>query len=134
MSCMKKDYYLILRLTPEATAEEIRSAYRRLAIELHPDLSRIGSDQFLELQEAYSVLSDPMRRPVYDREAEEIPVRRTDPARPAETVIRRRHSAELLTPAQPVGGLKRYPFSGRLRRFSRRLVSCLTVCGATSNS
>jgi curved DNA-binding protein CbpA len=82
---MKKDYYLILRLTPEATAEEIRSAYRRLAIELHPDLSRIGSDQFLELQEAYSVLSDPMRRPVYDREAEEIPVRRTDLARPAET-------------------------------------------------
>ena len=62
MSCMKKDYYLILGLTPEATAEEIRSAYRRLAIELHPDLSGFGSDQFLELQEAYSVLSDPMRR------------------------------------------------------------------------
>ena len=41
---MKKDYYLILRLTPEAVAEEIRSAYRRLAIELHPDLSGIGSD------------------------------------------------------------------------------------------
>ena len=43
---MKKDYYLILGLTPEATAEEIRSAYRRLAIELHPDLSGFGSDQF----------------------------------------------------------------------------------------
>jgi molecular chaperone DnaJ len=56
---MKKDYYLILRLTPEATAEEIRSAYRRLAIELHPDLSGFGSDPFLELQEAYSVLIDP---------------------------------------------------------------------------
>ena len=67
--------------------EEIRSAYRRLAIELHPDLSGFGSDQFLELQEAYSVLSDPMRRAVYDREAEEIPVRRTDVARPAESVI-----------------------------------------------
>ncbi len=64
-------------MTPEATAEEIRSAYRRLAIELHPDLSGFGSEQFLELQEAYSVLSDPMRRAVYDREAEEIPVRRT---------------------------------------------------------
>ena len=106
MSCMKKDYYLILGLTPEATAEEIRSAYRRLAIELHPDLSGFGSDQFLELQEAYSVLSDPMRRAVYDREAEEIPVRRTDVARPAETVIARRHSAEPLTPVQPVGGFE----------------------------
>jgi curved DNA-binding protein CbpA len=103
---MKKDYYLILGLTPEATAEEIRSAYRRLAIELHPDLSGFGSDQFLELQEAYSVLSDPMRRAVYDREAEEIPVRRTDVARPAETVIARRHSAEPLTPVQPVGGFE----------------------------
>jgi len=47
-----------------------------------------------------------MRRAVYDREAEEIPVRRTDLARPAETVIRWRHSAELLTPAQPVGGFE----------------------------
>jgi molecular chaperone DnaJ len=100
---MKKDYYLILRLTPEAVAEEIRSAYRRLAIELHPDLSGIGSDQFLELQEAYSVLSDPKRRAVYDREAEEIPIRHTDLARPKETVIGRRHSAEPLTPVQPVG-------------------------------
>src|SRR5271165_3392075 len=110
MSCMKKDYYLILRLTPEATAEEIRSAYRRLAIELHPDLSGFGSDQFLELQEAYSVLSDPMRRAVYDREAEEIPVRRTDVARPAEIVSARRHSAEPLTPVQPVGGFEKIYF------------------------
>ena len=102
---MKKDYYLILRLTPEATAEEIRSAYRRLAIELHPDISGFGSDQFLELQEAYSVLSDPMRRAVYDREAEEIPIRRVDPARPAEIVIRRRNSAEL-SPVRSVGGLE----------------------------
>ena len=74
------------------------------------------------------------RRAVYDREAEEIPIRRTDLARPKETVIGRRHSAEPLTPVQPVADSKRYPSSGRLRRFSRRLVRCLTVCGATSNS
>src|SRR5271165_5778597 len=104
MSCMKKDYYLILRLTPEATAEEIRSAYRRLAIELHPDLSGFGSDQFLELQEAYSVLSDPMRRAVYDREAEEIPIRRSEAAGPADIVIRRRHSAQTSTPVRSMGG------------------------------
>src|ERR1700748_1967373 len=92
-ACMKKDYYLLLRLTPVATAEEVRSAYRRRAIELHPDLSGFGSDPFLELQEAYSVLSDPMRRAIYDREAQEIPIRRTDAARPTQTVIRGGHSA-----------------------------------------
>jgi molecular chaperone DnaJ len=102
---MKKDYYLILRLKPDATAEEIRSAYRRLAIELHPDISGFGSDPFLELQEAYSVLSDPVRRAVYDREAEGIPIRRAEAARPAEIVIRRRHSAEPPpTPLRSMGG------------------------------
>lgn len=103
MSCMKKDYYLILRLTPEATAEEIRTAYRRRAIELHPDLSGFTSDPFLELQEAYYMLSDPIRRASYDREAQEIPIRRSDAVRPTATVIRRRHSAEPLAPRQPVG-------------------------------
>ena len=103
---MKKDYYLILRLTPEATTEEIRSAYRRRAIELHPDLSGFTSDPFLELQEAYYVLSDPMRRASYDRDAKEIPIGRADTARPAETVIRRRHSAEPLVSRQPVGGFE----------------------------
>ena len=73
---MRKNYYLILRLAPEATMEQIRSAFRRRAIELHPDLSGVESDQFIELQEAYDVLSDPTRRAIYDREAEEIPIRR----------------------------------------------------------
>src|SRR6202049_4391430 len=100
---MKKDCYFILDLTPEATTEEIRCAYRRLASELHPDLSGFGREQFLEAQEAYSVLSDPMRRAVYNREAEDIPVRRTDVARPAGSVIARSNSREPLTPVQPVG-------------------------------
>jgi molecular chaperone DnaJ len=103
---MKKDYYLILRLAPEATAQEIRSAYRRLAIELHPDISGFCSDPFLELQEAYSVLSDPIRRAAYDREAQKIPIRRADAAQPPEVVIRRRHSAEPLTRLRPMGGFE----------------------------
>jgi molecular chaperone DnaJ len=98
---MKKDYYLILRLTPEATAAEIRSAYRRLAIELHPDRSGLGSDPFLEVQEAYSVLSDPTRREIYDREAQEIPIQHIDVARRAVNLVRRRHSAEPFAPVQP---------------------------------
>src|ERR1700730_19366100 len=85
---MTRNYYLILRLAPDATIDQIRSAYRRRALELHPDLSGYGSDQFLELQEAYDVLSDPARREIYDREAEE-------------TLILRRHRGEPLTTAQP---------------------------------
>ena len=72
-------------------------AYRRLASELHPNLSGIGSERFLEPQEAYSVLSDPMRRAGYDREAEEIPVRHTDLARP---VVGTRLASSLAVRAQ----------------------------------
>ena len=97
---MKKDYYLILRLRPEATEQEIRSAYRRLAIELHPDISGFGSEPFLELQEAYSVLSDPMRRAAYDRKAVEIPVRHTGAVRPTETMGRK--SIEVLSHIRPM--------------------------------
>src|ERR1700755_396980 len=103
---MKKDYYLTLRLTPEATEREIRSAYRRLAIDIHPDHSGFGSDQFLELQEAYSVLSDPMRRAVYDRKAKEFPVRRADARWAREDLIAAMHWAEPRTPAQPVSRLE----------------------------
>jgi molecular chaperone DnaJ len=95
MSRMQRDYYLVFRLTPEALAEEIEAAYQRLIIKLRPYLSGLGSDQFLELQEAYSVLSDPMRRAVYDRKAKEFPVRPADAT-----------SAETLTPAQPVSRLE----------------------------
>jgi molecular chaperone DnaJ len=98
---MRKNYYLILRLAPEATSDQIRSAYRRRALELHPDRRGFGSDRFLELQEAYDVLSDPVRREIYDREAEEIPIRRMDAMRSPETVIPRRYRAEPITPAKP---------------------------------
>jgi molecular chaperone DnaJ len=98
---MRKNYYLILRLAPEATSDQIRSAYRQRALELHPDRTGFGSDRFLELQEAYDVLSDPARREIYDRESEEIPIRRMAAMRPPETVVPRRHRAEPLAPAKP---------------------------------
>jgi DnaJ-class molecular chaperone len=98
---MKKDYYLVLHLKPEATTEEIRSAYRRRALELHSDQSGFGSDPFLELQEAYAVLSDPSRRSLYDRKTETIPVRHADPAEQKTTRAGRRYSAEPLTAVQP---------------------------------
>lgn len=63
------DYYADLGLTPEATPEEIRRAYHKLARELHPDLSNQAdaAEAFLKVQAAYDVLSDPARRAQYDQ-------------------------------------------------------------------
>ena len=98
MSYMQRDYYLVLRLTSGALAEEIEAAYQRLIFELAPYLSGLGSDQFLELQEAYSVLSDPMRRAVYDRKAKEFQVRRADARWAGEDLIAAMHWPSLLLP------------------------------------
>ena len=64
-----RDYYGILGVPPEAAEEEVRRAYRRLALEWHPD--RRGGDpraaeRFKEISEAYAVLSSPARRREYD--------------------------------------------------------------------
>ena len=118
---MRKNYYLTLRLPPEATMDQIRSAFRRRALELHPDLSGAESDQFLELQEAYDVLSDPARRAIYDLEAEEIPIPRKEAARPAETVIARRNRAEALTAARPPAGFEERSLFRSFETFSPSL-------------
>jgi len=63
---MAKNYYIILGLPDCASEEDIRSAYRRLAKEYHPDHYGADSGPFLQIQEAYGVLSDPSRRHAYD--------------------------------------------------------------------
>lgn len=63
-----KDYYQILQVLPSASSSEIKKAYRLLALEYHPDRnnSQWAANQFVELQEAYSVLIDPTERKRYD--------------------------------------------------------------------
>ncbi|XP_076891119.1 uncharacterized protein LOC143542415 [Bidens hawaiensis] len=65
-----KDYYRILEVDYEATEEEIRSNFIRLALKWHPDKKK-GEDsatsKFQEINEAYQVLSDPIRKEEYDR-------------------------------------------------------------------
>ena len=63
-----RDYYQILRVRDDATAEEIKTSYRRLALRLHPDRNDQANamDKFLEVQQAYEVLSDPVRKRQYD--------------------------------------------------------------------
>ena len=63
---MPKDYYLILGIPSGATLDEIKEAYRRLAKEFHPDHYGDNNSPFLAIQEAYSVLSDPIRRQAHD--------------------------------------------------------------------
>ncbi len=65
---MAKDYYEILGLKKGASDAEIRAAYKRLAKKYHPDISKEknAEEKFKEIQEAYSVLSDPQKRQAYD--------------------------------------------------------------------
>ena len=62
---MLPDYYSILAVRPDASPEEIRAAYRRLAKRLHPDVGG-ESVTFHAVQEAYDALSDPAGRRAYD--------------------------------------------------------------------
>lgn len=64
------DYYRVLDLTRDATSEDIKKAYRLLAFKYHPDQNRMddkAEEKFKEINEAYAVLSDPLKRKLYDR-------------------------------------------------------------------
>ncbi len=62
------DYYKILGVSRDADIKEIKRAYRKLAGEHHPDKNKSADDKkFKEINEAYSVLSDPQKRASYDR-------------------------------------------------------------------
>jgi molecular chaperone DnaJ len=67
----KRDYYEVLDVTREASEQEIKTAYRRLAMKHHPDRNpeskEEAEERFKELTEAYSVLADPQKRAAYDR-------------------------------------------------------------------
>lgn len=66
---MKRDYYEVLGVARDASAQQIKSAYRKLAVESHPDRNpgdKAAEERFKEAAEAYSVLSDPDKRAQYD--------------------------------------------------------------------
>lgn len=66
---MKRDYYEILGVNKNSTADEIKSAYRNLAKKFHPDVNKDKSaeEKFKEANEAYEVLSDAHKRQLYDQ-------------------------------------------------------------------
>jgi curved DNA-binding protein len=70
MATQFRDYYETLGVSKTATADEIRSAYRKLARKYHPDVAKdkkAGEEKIKEINEAYEVLSDPEKRTKYDR-------------------------------------------------------------------
>jgi molecular chaperone DnaJ len=72
---MSQTYYTTLEVSPTASQAEIKQAYRRLAKQLHPDtnLASASHEQIALLNVAYEVLSDPMKRQIYDRQLNYAP-------------------------------------------------------------
>ena len=66
----KKDYYELLGVSRDASEEEIKKAYRKLALQYHPDRNpedKQSEEKFKEVSEAYQILSDPEKRAKYDQ-------------------------------------------------------------------
>lgn len=70
---MGKDYYKILGITKTAKDDDIKKAYRKMALQFHPDKNKSpgAEDRFKEIAEAYEVLSDKEKRTLYDQYGEE---------------------------------------------------------------
>ena len=68
MTTSKRDYYQVLGVDRRASDEEIKKAFRKLAMEYHPDRNKdaAASERFKEINEAYQVLSDSKKRSSYD--------------------------------------------------------------------
>jgi molecular chaperone DnaJ len=66
----KKDYYELLEVARDASQDDIKKAYRRMAVKYHPDKNpgdTEAEEKFKEISEAYEILSNPQKRQQYDQ-------------------------------------------------------------------
>ena len=111
---MAKSYFAILGVSVDASPEEIRSAFRRLAKEFHPDHFEGSSETFRKIKEAYAVLNDARRRKKYTA----LLMRQTRPNASSETG---RRPAEPLIPKQrPLAGGAPTPLGSHRHSGARR--------------
>jgi len=70
---MGKDYYKTLGIPAGSNEDEIKKAYRKMALKFHPDKNKDpnAEEKFKEIAEAYEVLSDPKKRVIYDQYGED---------------------------------------------------------------
>ncbi len=94
---MARNHYLVLGVDRAASPEEIKAAYRRQVKQLHPDYYGQDCKPFIELQEAYDVLSDPDRRRRYD---EQLARQQSRQAGPGEAKPRTQAPVEPLIPQE----------------------------------
>lgn len=73
MSNSKKSYYEILGVQSDCQLSDIKRAYRKLAMEYHPDKNEDGAEKFKEISKAYTIISDPEKRQIYDQYGEAGP-------------------------------------------------------------
>src|SRR5512137_2986944 len=72
MAATKRDYYEVLGVSKSASIDDIKKAYRQLAMQFHPDRvpqeqKKGAEEKFKEISEAYAVLSDQQKRGLYDQ-------------------------------------------------------------------
>ena len=70
---LDKDFYAALGVGKDASADEIKKAYRKLALKYHPDKNKQpgAEEKFKEVAEAYEILSDPQKKEIFDKYGEE---------------------------------------------------------------
>lgn len=70
---MGKDFYKVLGVSSDSNEDEIKRAYRKMALKFHPDKNSEADaeDKFKEIAEAYEILTDPKKRIIYDQYGEE---------------------------------------------------------------